>query len=515
MLPTPQQRAVLDAVRDRPENLAVSAVAGSGKTTTVVGACKVAGDRVGFAAFNKHIADELKSKLAGRADAVTLHGLGFRTLARSRPGVEVDERKTRRHVESLFPHLHREGKGRWAGKKFLRDEWRGIYDAVSVCRQRNVLPAEDPQGTLAACYRQDVELPDGDAHADFFRYTQEALESMLGDFAAADFDDMIYMPVRLGLVKQEYKTLFVDEAQDLNPAQQQLALGSGDRLAIVGDPRQAIMGFAGADVRSFPALCDRLRGADRGLVELPLSCCFRCPESHLRLARLLVPRIEAGAFADEGVLSERTPEQLIAGVMPPDMVLCRNTAPLVALAYQLIARQVPVLVRGRKIGDGMSALIKQLRPDDPVQLVARLGRWETDQLEKLEADDAPDEAREQVRDRAASLRALATQTETLGELSDLIARLFSDDRPGGKVLLSTVHRAKGLEAARVWVYEPGLMPARAGDPQELNLLYVALTRAKESLFLVDDRCRRRHGAFAWVEGVAAGESRLDLTEKPL
>lgn len=514
MQPTPQQQAVSDAVRDRSEHLAVSAVAGSGKTTTVVRACAVAGGRVGFAAFNKHIADELKLKLAGRADAVTLHGLGFRTLVRNRPGVEVDDRKTRRHLEQLFPSLHREGRGRWAGRKFLRDEWSGLVDAVSVCRQRNALPSEDRSGTIRAFYRQDVDLPDPKRIDDFLGYTEEALDSMLGDFAAVDYDDMIFMPVRLGLVKPEYATLFLDEAQDLNPAQQELALAAGERVVLVGDPRQAIMGFAGADVRSFRTLCDRLGVAERGLAELPLSCCFRCPESHLRLARILVPHIEARPGAEAGELAERRPAELLAGVKPGDMVICRNTAPLVSLAYALISRQVPVLVRGRKIGDGLTALARQLRAATPADLVFRVTEWERDQIEKLEAADAPDEARERVRDRAASLRALAEQAESLDELTALIGRLFDDARPTDRVLLSTVHRAKGLEADRVWLYEPGLMPSRPGDPQELNLLYVALTRAKKSLFLVDDSVRRKDGAALWVCRVAEGESRFDLTERP-
>jgi superfamily I DNA/RNA helicase len=81
--------------------------------------------------------------------------------------------------------------------------------------------------------------------------------------------------------------------------------------------------------------------------------------------------------------------------------------------------------------------------------------------------------------------------------------------------LSTIHRAKGLEADRVWFYEPGLCPSHAGDPQELNLLYVALTRAKKSLFFVDDTVRRRASVANWVRAVADGHSRHDLTDRSL
>lgn len=514
MLPTPEQRAVIDAVRTGTKHVSVSAVAGSGKTTTLVEAAKRTGNRTGFTAFNKHIAAELGERLNGAAETMTLHGLGFRFLASARPGIDKDDRKARRHLESLFPKLHRDGRGKWAGRKFLKDEWAGLPDAISVCRQQNVWPTEDLDRVVAACYRQGVELPDREAHADFFKYAGDALASMLDDSRTCDFDDMIYMPLRLKVVRPEYATLFVDEAQDLNPAQQELALGSGDRLGIVGDPKQAIMGFAGADELSFFNLCDRLGESPRQLSDLGLSACFRCPESHLRLAQLIVPRIQPAAFADEGEVAEKKVVELVAGVVPGDMVICRNTAPLVGLAYLLISRRVPVMVRGRKIGQNLADLMKQLRPIDPTDLVAKLTVWGRDQVEKLEAADAPEESVEQVEDRVQSLTALASQVQTLGELSTLLGGLFSDGSPGGKVLLSTVHRAKGLEADRVWIYEPGLMPSRAGEPQELNLLYVALTRAKQSLFLVDDAVRRLHGAAAWVANVAAGESRYDLTDGP-
>ena len=513
MLPTPEQRRVLDAVRDQRENVAVDAVAGAGKTTTIVSACRVAGPRTGFLAFNKHIAGELKTRLAGTAEASTMHGLGFACLNRARPGIQLNDRKTRDRLKVLFPKLHREGRGKWKGRLFLSDDWAGLPDAVAVCKQQCASPADDPADVESACWRQGVDLPaDADQRKQFFGYVAETVAAAADDTDSCDFDDMIWLPVRLGLVRPEFATLFVDEVQDLNPAQQQLAIAAGDRVNIVGDPRQAIMGFAGADTRGFPRMCERLAGG-RGLLQLPLTNCFRCPESHLRLAQLLVPHIQPGAFADEGTVEEVPAARLVAGAVPGDMVICRNTAPLLILAYRMIAAKVPILVRGRKIGDNLRDLVQGLKASGPADLLSRLSAWEVEQRDKLEAADAPTEAVEALTDRAGSLRALAQNASSLGELFDLLDSLFSDNDPAGKVLLSSVHRSKGLEANRVWIYEPGLMPGRAGEPQELNLLYVALTRAKQSLFLVDDEVRRKDSAATWVAKVAAGESKFDLTER--
>ena len=72
----------------------------------------------------------------------------------------------------------------------------------------------------------------------------------------------------------------------------------------------------------------------------------------------------------------------------------------------------------------------------------------------------------------------------MAELMRAIIDLFSDKR--AKVWLSSIHKAKGLEADRVVLLHPHLLPhPNAKKPwekeQEANLKYVALTRAKQGL----------------------------------
>jgi len=71
----------------------------------------------------------------------------------------------------------------------------------------------------------------------------------------------------------------------------------------------------------------------------------------------------------------------------------------------------------------------------------------------------------------------------------MIEQIFSDNGKAG-VKLSSVHRAKGLEANVVWILCPDLMPhPKAEQPweqeQEMNLKYVAITRAKRELRVVE------------------------------
>lgn len=72
-----------------------------------------------------------------------------------------------------------------------------------------------------------------------------------------------------------------------------------------------------------------------------------------------------------------------------------------------------------------------------------------------------------------------------------IEKIFVDDTAG--IVLSTMHKAKGLESDRVFIIERFRLPVPFATQnwereQENNLDYVARTRAKHTLVYVDDFC---------------------------
>ena len=83
-------------------------------------------------------------------------------------------------------------------------------------------------------------------------------------------------------------------------------------------------------------------------------------------------------------------------------------------------------------------------------------------------------------------------------MDDLVYRidgLFSDNdkdgQPKSKVLLSSVHRAKGLEAATVYISSPEKMPHPMAQleweiDQEYNIKYVAMTRSMDTLIFIKE-----------------------------
>jgi DNA helicase-2/ATP-dependent DNA helicase PcrA len=497
---TPQQQAVFDAVHGTELHLLVQAVAGAGKTSTIVEAARRAPGKSCFLAFNRHIAGELRSRLGGAAQASTLHALGFRAVRKAFPGVELDEKKPQRLLRRIEPDWFREGPR--GGVRLTESAQAAL--ALARLAKYTLADAADPDALAAVVEHYGVEMPPN--HAPVFEAVAKLLEATLADTRRIDFDDQLWLPIQLNLPIETYDNLLIDECQDLSRLQQALAFRAAPtgRIVPVGDVNQAINGFAGADPQSVPRLAELLAGSCRGMLDCPLTVTFRCPRQHVELAQRIVPHIEAAEGAADGEVLEIGATDVRRHVCPGNLVVARRNAPLVQLAFQLIADGVPVLLRGRDIGKGLLDLVFRLGPRDPAHLLAELEIYRDWQLEKLVRKDAPESAFQALHDRVTCLKELASQSGSVQHLVDTIRKLFADESDTNKVILSSIHRAKGLEADRVVITDTENLPmtracrecrglgcALCGQrgtrsrawvvEQEMYLAYVAVTRAKKEL----------------------------------
>lgn len=249
----------------------------------------------------------------------------------------------------------------------------------------------------------------------------------------------------------------------------------------------SIMGFAGADAASYQEIKRRTDA-----VELPLSICYRCPESHVALAKQIVPHIEQRENAPMGQVVQITEDQLADTVKEKDLILCRLTAPLVSQCLRLIRRRLPARVRGRDIAKSICEFAKTIERIEPdyTKFFGAIGRYVQDQCIALEQREGTQDKVERVRDMGEALEAcvLEFKVEDVQQLCTEIGGLFTDE--AASIWLSTIHRAKGLEADHVFIIKPDRLPferPRMTDQQrrqEWNLYYVALTRAKQTLYIV-------------------------------
>ena len=290
-IPSNAQKNFFNWIETKTGSCLLDSVAGSGKTTTVIeGLSRMKGD-IFLGCYNKDIAVEIKSKLFAKSirnvNAATFHSAGlaaWKPLANK--FLKVDGFKCREIFKKLYDYNSNEYMA-------------ATLNLVSLAKQAAFdveLPATEEDWyelidhfNVDCCEKEEMVIS---------MAKQVLSESIKADFNIVDFDDMIYAPLIHNVKIPKYDWVLVDEAQDTNKARRILALrmmNPTSRLVAVGDPRQAIYGFTGADADSMQLLGDAVNA-----ISLPLTTTFRCPKAVVKYAQTFVSHFEAAETAPEG-----------------------------------------------------------------------------------------------------------------------------------------------------------------------------------------------------------------------
>ncbi len=476
----------------KPEHLVVRARAGTGKTTTIIEGVKLAPERsILICAFSKIIQEELLKRIGTgypNIEAKTLHAIGYACIRRFRERIKVEFNSGRADmladqvcgrtcpdaIKRLVSKLHT--KGREIAPHATR-----LGDLTNIAITFECEP--DESWTRSGFDLDYVE-----------RKSLEAMELAAGVQSGATIDgsDMIFLPVRNGWLTKQFDMVVVDECQDLTTAQLEIAQGVlnvGGRICIVGDDRQAIFGFRGADSGSI----DRLK-FELDASELSLTTTYRCGKRIVELAQGYVADFEAGPNNSEGVIRDLATEKLTSEAGPGDFILSRVNAPLVSIAMKLLRSGKRTRIADRDIGKGLVALMRKLRGRSIPDLLSKIEAWAARENSRLSAQlakatngrkSAIQAKIEAVLDQADMMASLTDGAESVNEVETRIESLFTDDGLGasGMITCSSIHRSKGLEAERVFVLRDTI---RNNTQEEQNLGYVAITRAKQELVWVFD-----------------------------
>lgn len=497
--PSPQQVAYFDWLREGQGNAIIEAVAGAGKTTTLVRGLDHMDGKVFLGAYNTKMARELQDRTAGLTGvyAKTFHAAGFGALQ------FAFKRKWDSREQTLTGYKVKNMVKAWVEASPDR---RGMFaiidcvaDIVSMAKQRGFGIPGLVDHTKLDNWREMVDtfdlgnaLPEGHAHR-----IQEAI-NLAYDFLGAstdnldviDFDDMVYLPLAYDIRTLTHDYVLIDEAQDTNPTRRALAkklLSPGGRVIAVGDPRQAIFGFTGADNDALAQIESEFGDVTR----LPLTVTYRCPKAVVAHAQNWVDHIRAHESAPTGIVREVDFADLLGEVKPADAIICRFNKPLAGLYFKLIRAGVPAKVEGKDLGAALLKLANRWKVKTLNELEHRLAVWLTAQKAKSEAQNRP-ELYANAADQVDTLLVLMSRARELGkrnvaDLHQIVADMFADDVPERFVILSSVHKAKGLEWNRVFLLgRREFMPAGFAKlpwqkVQEDNLIYVAVTRAKVEL----------------------------------
>jgi superfamily I DNA/RNA helicase len=468
------------------EHLVVVAFAGCGKTTTIVeGVNRAPETAILVCAYNKKIAEELVARVTNPNVTVkTLHAVGYAAVRRFRERIKCDFGSER--ADKLTDAVC----GRTAP-----DAIKKLVSKLHT-KGREIAPHATQLGELTNIAINFECVPDDAWQATSFNFEYvelKALEAMqlASDVKSGDTidgSDMIFLPVRNSWLTKSYDLVVVDEAQDMTTAQLEIAQGvCSGRICVVGDPNQAIYGFRGADSESINRLKSELNAT-----ELGLTTTYRCGRQIVALAQQFVPDFTAGPNNADGEVLDLAYDKLNATAMASDFILSRVNAPLVSIAMTLLRSGKRARVAGRDIGAGLKALVRKFRARSVPELLAKIASWEkkeTGRLEAMLSKASNGRAKtiqakiEGIKDQADMLVSLTDGSASVADVETRIDALFTDDGLGdaGLITCSSVHKAKGLEANRVFILSDTL---RNHNQEERNIQYVAITRAKQTLVMV-------------------------------
>ncbi len=295
--------------------------------------------------------------------------------------------------------------------------------------------------------------------------------------------------------------VMVDEAQDMSRLQLEFVLSLAHeqaKMLFVGDPAQSINGFCGADTDSFSNIQTRLQAK-----EFTLPVCYRCPKTHIELINKLCPEIPivprdnappgSVIVIQEWDLWDETKDSRIK---LGDLVIARCSSSLVDLHLKMITRGIPCNLVGSSLQQDLLNLLEDIAEQTGFEY-QKFAEFSQTYL-KFKQSIYPENDNGailllQLKDQTKAIEAIYNhfQSKSLAELASSISQLFGSEDDEA-VLLSTIHRAKGMESERVYIAEPLTLPLlwesqkEWQEQQEQNLLYVALSRSTKDLFLIGD-----------------------------
>jgi hypothetical protein len=498
---TGQQLAVLRELVTNPRHIMVRARAGTGKTTMIneciAWLCLIA---------------QAQGRPSPSYSALSYHQLGIEFMRDN--GIEG------RDIGRLIELGKSNAGGIWAmldaigikaetfddqlTKQRMRKMRVNLRRLLGYCKNEWRTPTE--ANVMALCDRYDVTLENGSLTATCIALGQLLEMSLDLRKWGIGFDDQLWWQAETQAQLDSAPSLvFVDEYQDTNQPQAEMVrklIVAGSRVVVVGDERQAIFGFRGADTKamdngelllgSTPTRTDDAANHVRGVTVLPLTQTRRCSEMVVRLTQAIVPDFECLPGTTKGTLGTVQDAGLEQWLKPGDVVLCRNNADLVALAYRLLSKSIPCMIKGRDIGDKLCDLVDEVNDLSP-RFGEGLRDWYLAKRKPLlmEGDDA-ERRLAALQDQYDCLNILAMEGMDAGKIKNTIRFVFGDGARNGKVTLSTGHKFKGLEVETSDNRLVLLRPDRLGmagrndedTMQESNVLNVMLTRAKGGLYFV-------------------------------
>lgn len=493
--PSEYQQKIFDFIQYGNGNASISACAGSGKTKVLTTAIKLISSNAKciYLAFNKSIAEELSSRLNKypNVDVRTSHSLGYLMLCKNiEHDIAIDEYKYKSYVRNNIFKLS-SVQEQIKDKQQLNNYINIITSLIQFARYNYCQSIKEIKA-IAAKYSIPILFDECDVVLKVLKWGKKHIKTI-------DFTDMIWLPVELNMKPMglQYDWIMVDESQDQSIISIELiqkCFKRGSRAIFVGDKNQSIYAFSGSSEEAFNTLSSL-----PNTTQFNLPICYRCDNKIIHLAQSIVPEIQTNDNNAEGAILTNC---FSSSFKENDLILSRAKAPLIKLYAKLLKQNIKCYIKGQNIA---SKLIDNLCSVDKQKLNITLNedgvflrlyenlfnnRNKLIQDYKLSFEDAT--LSPFIMEQYDDIKTLLTLSEnctTKNELISHIQNIFNTNEDG--ICLSTIHKAKGLESDNVYILCHSTMPSKLAkkdweQQQEINLMYVAYTRAKHVLGFVSE-----------------------------
>jgi len=468
------QQAIFKNVSSGTGHTIIEAYAGSGKTTTIIESFRYIprGKKSIALAFNKIIQEELQARAPNFIEKRTFHSIGLQCLKQRFGNIEIDDNKAFNIVKSILD------------TNTNNDLIVNLCDAIAFCKY-GLLDTPSQIDDLIDRFGIDVcDLP----RSSFIELVIKALGECKRQTNIVDFNDMCYLPFVLNLPLGRFHLVFIDEYQDLNKSQlimaKKMCDPNGGRIIATGDANQALYSWRLSDT----SVMDEIRKQPTTkILTLPVS--YRCPKKIIALAQHWVPDITCPDTAIEGEVHDISLNSLYDKATPGCFILSRTNAPLIKICMNFIRLEIKANIRGRDVGKSLTYLIRKSKKKKMDAFLKWLEDWKNEEADKLQKKNINPE---NILDRYECLVNICEECKTLDEVVKKVEELFNDTDEKNIVIMSTVHKAKGLERDDVfvlrWTFREWLdesLQFVEKPNEEINIAYVAGSRTCKRLFLVN------------------------------
>lgn len=501
-----EQNAIFDYAEHGILNLIIQAVAGAGKTTTLIECAKRMGDdkSILLLAHNRSTRDALKQKIADKKNVkvYTLHGLAWRMFTEHfdfHP--TIDDDKYRKYINANINEISSEEfKSLSAPTKMAYKA--NVFDLINKARHN--LKQSEKEIKKLATKKYGMTLI-----ADECKMVSDVLKWGLTQTSVVDYQDLLWFPSEFGYFTKKYLAdiIMLDEAQDASMAQQDIVsrcFKRNTRLFSFGDKDQTINSWCGSDTEAFEHLKDSSMFR-RDSKELPLTTNYRCGKKIIEYAKKYTTNnIHAREDAQDGSVNFNVS---LRTAKDGDMVLCRNIAPLMGVYRECVSLGKKVYFRGEELGKTLKISADCSDGKTIPEIIKSMKKRLIFTWDLLSSEAGVDKREAMtnpiiisILDTIKTMENLPKTVDTRNDLEKFINDIFSDEGKEG-IQLSTIHRAKGLEADNVFVICPSLLPSKLAVmdweiEEEKHLQYVMCTRPKNNLNFVTEKEIAPHNAFS-------------------